>query len=586
MAVLAIGVDLPASAVAGIDVLNASDLCLRSEAEWQDVLARTVPHVIVSSVPIALQRRDEWLATVGGQVLVAVSMGAGVNDHWPVDTGNLVHVRVSNDDEIEPALREALKIVGAHGVRLHHGARAATRPAKSASLVGAGIVNLLTALKLSDHGVEIRLFDRAPDPRQDRPWQEYGCTRGGANARMFTATEADQYGGLAVPGQGGTVFDVPPTELGWDVRRENVRSVQDQAWIREYENLPGWLADTYERDIHDLNRRAELEWERVFEAHPTLGESVNLRRGVVRVYSTPDSLRRAVHRHRRIGDLLQTYNAQQLHTSAPALSLAHEGRLAGGVMVGGFTLDIHRFVAKSLDILEARGAELHFSTEVGGLHADESGVVDGLRVGADVVTASNLVISPGAYGHELLAQLGLGGQIAGVLGLWHTLPNLHAQQRSMKVSRAGTIAADANITVGDVGGVPSLVVGSGYGFVGTSVDNIDRERVRVIQRSVDEMMRTLLPDAYEAAGGAEWLDHDPVFCVRPWTPTSLGLFDVRKTATGQCIVTGGHNTGGFTQAPEVANAVMASLLGITHPMHRIYSIERSSVTYGEHLVKA
>lgn len=446
---------------------------------------------------------------------------------------------------------------------------------ESAVLVGGGVVNLVTALKLTDCGFAVALFDSAPDPRLDRPWHEYGCTRGGGNARMFTATEADQYSGLMVPGRAGTVFEVPPDELGWDVRKENVRSVHDQEWIREYEGLPGCQAEQYESDIYELNRSAEQEWDRLFEAHPTLANGAHLRRGILRVYSTPEAVQRAVRRHRRVGDWVETYTGDEVRARLPAFAHAQKERLAGGIKVRGFTLDIHRFVAAALDILEARGVGLHFESEVSGVHTDESGTINGIQVGSETVVARHLVISPGAYGNRLLAGLGLGGHIAGVLGIWHVLPDLRGQQHSVKVSRPGMIAEDANITLSTIGGEPSLVVGSGYGFVGTSVDNIDPQRVRVIQRSVDEMMRTLLPDAYEAAGGPQWLAHDPVFCVRPWTATSLGLFDVRATTTGQCIVTGGHNTGGFTQAPEVANAVLASLRGQSHPMHYLYAAARS-----------
>ena len=60
-------------------------------------------------------------------------------------------------------------------------------------LVGAGIVNLVTALYLVRHGYEVTVYDRAPDPRADAPWSAYGCTRGGGDGRMFTLTEADSY---------------------------------------------------------------------------------------------------------------------------------------------------------------------------------------------------------------------------------------------------------------------------------------------------------------------------------------------------------------------------------------------------------
>ncbi len=453
-------------------------------------------------------------------------------------------------------------------------------PAGKVVLIGAGVINVVTALRLADNGHAVELIDRGPDPRQDRPWQEYGCTRGGANARMFTVTEADQYSGMTAAS--GSIFGAPPELGGWDVRQDSVRSVHDQDWIRSYEALPSGLARQYESDIHQLNRAAEHGWERLFARHPELADRVSLNRGILRFYATREAHLRAVQRHRGIGDLTATYSSGDIRERFPAFALGRVGAIAGGIAVRGFTLDIHRFVGVALDLLERTGAKLRFRTEATGIDCNQDGAVAGVRfTGADSagsVTESvdSLVISPGAYGNRLLGDLGLGSQIAGVLGIWHTLPNLGGQTESVKVSRPGQPAADANITVGDVDGRASLMVGSGYGFTGMDTANIDPERLRVIQGSVDEMMRDLLPDAHVAAGGSAWLDAQPRYCVRPWTATSLGLYDVRPTlAGGWCVVTGGHNTGGFTQAPEVADAVLASMHGTSHPMHHLYSTGRT-----------
>lgn len=459
-------------------------------------------------------------------------------------------------------------------------------PDDAVVLVGAGAVNIVTALRIIASGRAVLMLDSGPDPRLDRPWQEYGCTRGGANARMFTATEADQYSGLAVSEQSATVFEVPPSAHGWDVRRDKFQNVRDQEWIREYKAMPTWLPRRYETDIYGLNRSAGEGWERLFEDYPELGRDTDLHRGILRLYSTQPALHRAVRRHREIGDLTATFTAAQVRERFPAFAHAQPGALAGGIGVCGFTLDIHRFIDTALHILERRGVHLRFGTEVTGIHTDSRGAVAGLRIGSEVLKTRNVVISPGAYGH-LLEDLGLGGRIAGVLGVWHTLPNLEGQSNSVKVSRPGAIAEDANISVVETDGRPSLVVGSGYGFTGTNIANIDPKRVQVIQRSVDEMMKNLLPDAYEAAGGAAWLEQSPRYCVRPWTATSLGLYDVRPTASGgQCIVTGGHNTGGFTQAPEVAAAVVATFNGNSHRMHYLYSSRRTQVIIGECLEQA
>lgn len=45
---------------------------------------------------------------------------------------------------------------------------------------------------------------------------------------------------------------------------------------------------------------------------------------------------------------------------------------------------------------------------------------------------------------------------------------------------------------------------------------------------------------------------------------------------GRCVITGGHNTGGFAQGPSIAKAVHAALMHNEHPMHASYHPDRAS----------
>jgi D-amino-acid dehydrogenase len=68
------------------------------------------------------------------------------------------------------------------------------------------------------------------------------------------------------------------------------------------------------------------------------------------------------------------------------------------------------------------------------------------------------------------------------------------------------------------------------------------------------------------------------FCVRAWTASSLGILEIVKKADGGIlVVAGGHNTGGFAQAPVVAEAVLAALQGKHHLMHTLYQPNRLRV---------
>jgi D-amino-acid dehydrogenase len=58
---------------------------------------------------------------------------------------------------------------------------------ETVALVGAGIVNLITALDLARHGYDVAVYDQAPDPRSGADWAAYGRTRGGGDGRPPTA---------------------------------------------------------------------------------------------------------------------------------------------------------------------------------------------------------------------------------------------------------------------------------------------------------------------------------------------------------------------------------------------------------------
>jgi hypothetical protein len=85
------------------------------------------------------------------------------------------------------------------------------------TLVGAGIVNLITALRLVRGGYDVTVYEKSPDPRENAHWTAYGCTRGGGDGRMFTLTEADSYNSRAWPGN--DLLTRPISEHGWLVAK-------------------------------------------------------------------------------------------------------------------------------------------------------------------------------------------------------------------------------------------------------------------------------------------------------------------------------------------------------------------------------
>jgi glycine/D-amino acid oxidase-like deaminating enzyme len=463
-----------------------------------------------------------------------------------------------------------------------HGTTAPGGNAGSVILIGAGIVNLVTAHELSARAFSVTVLDAGPDPRSSRCWQEYGCSRGGGNARMFTLTEADDYHDqrAGASPSGNDLFDDPPGLLGWDVRSNAPDG--DSAWVRDFKRVPPWLARAYNLDIFGLNRRSGELWSAWAARQPELFDDVCVHRDVLRLYENPADLAAGIRRQESVGAVLACYPPDQVRRLFPALGEAAPAAFAGGILVRGFTLGVHDFMARLLDGLEAAGARLCFGRRAERVLRNADGEVTGVLTTDGVLGADHYVVSPGAYGGSLLHDTGLPGAIHGVLGCWVTIPNVAPfLENSLKVARSGHIANDANVTVGrDASGEPALVIGSGYGWTGGDPSNIDGLKLRDIHLAVIDTVRRLFPRAFELAGGETVLRRAIRFCVRPWTASNLGIFDAERAATGLFVVTGGHNTGGFAQAPVTAEAVLAAIAGRHHPMHSSYAPRRTERALG------
>jgi D-amino-acid dehydrogenase len=452
-------------------------------------------------------------------------------------------------------------------------------------VVGAGIVNLVTALDLLRAGFEVEVVDARPDPRAPSTWQAYGATMGGGNARMWTLTEADDHHdreiGAAHPRR--EIFDRPVAEGGWRIRPDHGLTPSEHDWLSDHRAVPFWLARSFESDHLALNRAAGLGWERLRTEEPHLFSTGVVRDRVLRLHSDRDHWRREVDRQRRVGALLAPLDPADVSERHPGLADAcRDGAVAGGIEVRGFTLGVHDLVGAVLDELERGGARLHWYEQVEAIvrSAGAVGNGEGHAVGGEVVgiettagrlrSADHYVLSPGVYGNDLLAGTRSAGQIHGVLGLWITLGNPDpALLHSMKITRKDHIAEDANVTVGRTAeGEDVLVVGSGYGWTGSDPHAIDPAQLRALSAAVDDTAARYFPRAYAEASSSGRLHASRRLSVGPWTASGLGLFEVEPArGGGVLIVTGGHGPGGFAQAPVVADAVLAAVRGGSHPMH-------------------
>ncbi|AGU53171.1 putative FAD-dependent oxidoreductase [Variovorax paradoxus B4] len=453
-------------------------------------------------------------------------------------------------------------------------------------LVGAGVVNLVTALTLCRRGHRVSVFDRMADPRgQGEPHPaNAGATFGGRDARIFSYNESRHH--LACSPL-YTPHDTPRFRLGiaqdgWLSRRYETLSDADRRWIAQLEQVPPWAALQYDNDIVGFNRQSHRLWHEVFSLHPELLRETHHVGRLLRIYPSDASLCAAQTAEAEIGALIDTVPRPRLREREPALADAIDGgAIAGALEVHGFSLNIVSFCRNLIALLESLGVRFHWQQEAGEVRQTDSGAVTGIVVNGTLRRSDHYVLSPGAQARTLAARTTGLPAIGAMVGMWVTLPNDGAPLRSpLKVRRRAfgsqEAAQGANVVPGrDAAGRPVLHCSSGHGFVGASADDVRLADLPELSRCVMETAEELFGDKFGRARQAGMLGERPGFCVRPWTPSGLGVLEVQETDTGgRLVLSGGHNTGGFAQSPAVAEAVACALEARAHAMHTLYHPRR------------
>lgn len=537
---------------------------------------------------------EAWLAAwkkASGEKPVAIIGGNGIADaremlgRYGVELLRVPHAGSARELDLA-VLRQAESFVNHH--RVHPFLEASglsDRPAQGRSgqlalLVGAGIVNLLTAYQLVHEGYRVKILEATAPPQTRPDWRQLGATRGGGNARMFCLTEADNYndkGGILYSGM-KAVMRKRIAKGGWLACDPERLPPGTQRWIEQFDGVPPWLAEIFTQDIYAVNRQSMNAWEEMRAASPQLFDQVGYVDGVLRIYYEEDACAAACALQNRIGALRKRLTDAEVAVRHPAFRKAcASGQIVGGMEVVGFTVNIHDFVARLESYLVEQGVEFGWNTKIKKIARDSEGRIEGLWTQDGLERADHYVISPGAYGRECLCGTRTEGKVEGVLGLWLTLPNLEPRlENSVKLHREGHVGEDSNITLArDEHGRPILLLGSGYGFLGGSDLDMESPDISVLFEALEDTARRYLPDAYAQALADNSLHASRRACVRPFTSTGLGIFEVLgTTGGGRLVITTGHNTGGFTQAPAVARAVAATLNGSFHPMQEIYDPER------------
>lgn len=525
-------------------------------------------------------RRPVIVAADASTSLAGTCADRDVELRGPLDPGggrpiDLALLAAAEDAELQAAARPRWQLLGV-GLQSQSPAWSSAR---SVTLIGAGIVNLISAHALVEAGFAVELIDAGADPRDRPDWREQGATAGGENARMFSFTEADNYNekGDREYADMMSVFEHRAAEGGWLIRCEGTSGPAFRTWLGHFDAVAGWRAKIFADDIYGFNRDSGPLWRHKRERHPALFSDVGYTEGVLRLYSEPAAFQASIARQSRVGALRRVLTTAELARAHPGLAAACDNRaIAGGLEVEGFTLGIHGFADGLIGWLERQGVRFTWRTRA--LEwVREDDVVRGVRLDdGSVHTADHYVASPGAYGSELLRGARSEGLLAGIAGLWMIMPNLEPRLRhSLKIHREGHVGEDSNVTLAHDGeGREILILGSGYAVIGHQHElDLDCPDVRSCYEALNETVRRFFPRQHALGPGSGWRISRRA-CIRAFTPTGLGLFEGLQAADGLALLTGGHNTGGFAPSPAIADAVVNTLSGRSCAMQLKYDPRR------------
>ncbi len=584
--------DYLAGLLVGDNVVYRPDLESKADHELGRALRAAIPDILMTrKIPNSDQVRA-WRVTHSSRPQSIVLIGH--KDHEREVAVTICGVRVWLIDEADSSvlpeiaafrLAEELNAnwLGEQANQLaacHVAKNTSACDSRTVAMVGAGVVNLITSYYLVQAGYRVSIFDGSPEPGNDANWSRYGCTYGGNDARMFSMAEARHH--LIKPHRpsepAGWEFDRSIVAQGWSCCATDTLTTKDADWKENYQLVPPWLPESLNHEIIAFNRESAPLWEALRATEPDLFSDVGYTSPVIRLYATQQQLEQGILFEQSIGSYQRILDRSELAQEQPALQEAiKQGAVAGAIEVIGFTLNIHRFTRKLIGRLLAMGVNFSWDTRIERVARDEANFVCGLIAHENIFRAQHYVLSPGAYGNDLLKGTESENKIASVVGMWLTIPDEdRCLKSSLKISRTGYAAPGAaegaNVIIGlDQAGQPIIHISTGHGYIGSNPGNLDREHLNALFYAVKHTALTYFPKSYTLAQATGMIEQSFRYCVRPWTPSGLGLFErIPAENQGLMIVAAGHTTGGFAQSPSVAIAVLAALAGDAHPMHRAY----------------
>jgi D-amino-acid dehydrogenase len=412
------------------------------------------------------------------------------------------------------------------------------------TIIGAGIMGLITAFFLSENGYTVHIIDEhnRPDSINGIDKNEISCcgtTLDGCDARHASITETMPH---AVFYRKESLGKYPLDHGGWRIIHDQFDN-REIAWIDRFSELAGHpelIVYLINQFVSNINRRGIQLWEDIFRIYPQIVKDTIKNHRIIRVCSSLTSLNVIssfqINYHKNEDNLQRLSHAEVLQR-IPGLILKDGD--AGGIEVPGFTINDQQFCVNMIEFLETKSnVKFKWSTLIRSID--------------DISSSSKIIFASSLNGLDIPLLSNISLAIQGVLGCWTKLPNIHSIKNGFKITEKEPIGV-LNVT-------PSydyqhLYITGGFAFCGHR---------GIIQSSyLDQLfdlfystIRSYLPDEIEAN---ESEIHTRKFCIRPMTPDGMPIIaklNNDENKKQEIYFVGGTNSGGFVQAPFLATLIL------------------------------
>ncbi|CAF1124019.1 unnamed protein product [Rotaria sp. Silwood1] len=425
-----------------------------------------------------------------------------------------------------------------------------SRKNEEITIIGAGIMGLVTAFFLSESGYKVTIIDEHNRPEANNEFNQNeiscrGTTLDGCDARHASITETMPH---AVFYRIDSLRKYPLDNGGWRIIHDQFNN-RELVWIDRFTELAGYpelVVNLFNRFISNINRCGIKLWDHISQNYPNVVQDTIKNRRIIRVcpsltsLNTVSSFQTKYHTNE---DNLQILSHSQVLEKIPCLVLADED--AAGIEVPGFTINDVKLCHNMIEFLENNpNVKFKWLTQVRS--------IDNISSSKIIFTSSlNQLDCP------LLDNVSLAVQ--GVLGCWTKLPNVHLIKNGFKIVEKDPIGV-INVT-------PSyneqyLYVTGCFAFCGQR-GVVQSPYLNQLIELFYSTIRSYLPDEI----GASESETLPIrFCIRPMTPDGMPVIAqlINENKEQQVYFVGGTNAGGFVESPVLAAVVLDLFQGSTN----------------------